>query len=107
MTMHMHLGELTFETARPLIGTTFEVTCADGRTTALTLDEALPYDLPARQQRGAPKRRPFSLYLVGDPAIVLPQGTYTLRAPAATFENLFIVPIGRDGSATEYEAVFT
>ena len=29
------------------------------------------------------------------------------RSEAMTFENLFVVPIGRDAQATEYEAVFT
>ena len=103
----MHLGDLTIEITKPLVGTTFTLTLEDGRTTTMKLDEALPYDVRQRRRRAAPKREPFSLYFLGDPAIVLPQGMYTLRSEAMTFENLFIVPIGRDAQATEYEAVFT
>jgi Domain of unknown function (DUF6916) len=32
---------------------------------------------------------------------------YTLRCDTLTIDKLFIVPIGQDGDATEYEAVFT
>jgi len=93
--------------AQPLVGTTFTLMLEDGRITTMKLDEALPYDLRQRRRRAAPKRESFSLYFLGDPAIVLPQGMYTFRSEAMTFENLFIVPIGRDEQATEYEAVFT
>jgi len=105
--MRMDLGDLTFEAAKPLVGTTFEVTLENGRTTTLRLDEALPYEVRQRRQRTKPKRDAFALYLLGDPSLVLPQGMYTLRGREATFENLFIVPIGQDETATEYEAVFT
>jgi hypothetical protein len=54
-----------------------------------------------------PKREPFALYFLGSPDLVLPQGSYTLRAGAATFEDIFLVPVGQDAEATEYEAVFT
>src|SRR5262249_7508609 len=102
----MDLGDLTIEIAQPLVGTTFTLMLEDGRTTTMTLDEALPYDLRQRRRRTAPKRAPFSLYFLGDPAIMLPQGMYTFRSEAITFEHLFIVPIGHDAQATEYEAVF-
>ncbi len=105
----MNLAELTVESAAPLAGTTFEATLADGRTVALKLDEALRYDRPARRTRGSrPSRREsFALYFLGPPDPVLPQGTYTLRSPAATFEQIFLVPVGRDDEAAEYEAIFT
>ena len=38
---------------------------------------------------------------------MLAQAIYTFRGETVTFEKLFIVPIGQDGGATEYEAVFT
>jgi len=103
----MYLGDVTIEIAQLLVGTTFTLTLEDGRTTTMKLDEALPYDLRQRRRRAAPKRAPFSLYFLGDPAIVLPQGMYTFYSEAMTFEHLFIVPIARDAQATEYEAVFT
>ena len=107
----MDLRDLTIETAKPLEGTTFQVTLPDGGTTPMTLDEVLPFERAGhrrtRTRAGAmPLRAPFSLYLLGDPSILLPQGMYTLRSEAETLENVFIVPIGRDDQATEYEAVF-
>jgi hypothetical protein len=105
----MHLAELTIEKAKTLEGTIFEITLDDGRSTTMKLEEALPYELrqPRRARMREPKRTAFSLFFSGDPAIVLPQGMYAFRSEAATFESLFIVPIGRDDQATEYEAVFT
>jgi len=38
---------------------------------------------------------------------VLPQGSYDLRSDAASFEDMFLVPVGQDNEGTEYEAVFT
>jgi len=106
----MNLAELTLETAKPLEGLVFEVPL-EGRTTSLRLDEALAFE---RSQRRAtrssgpkPKREPFALYFLGTPDEVLPQGMYTLRNDMATLEGVFIVPVGRDEQATEYEAVFT
>jgi len=106
----MDLGELTLEKALALVGTNFEVTLPDGATTNMKLDEALTLDVRQRRRtRGAPvpKREPFSLYFLGDPKVLLPQGTYDFRSEAVQFENLFIVPIGQDEEGTEYEAVFT
>ena len=107
----MDLRDLTIETAKPLEGTTFQVTLPDSRTTTMTLEEVLPYESASRRRTRARAgarsfRAPFSLYILGDPAIVLPQGMYTLRSERETLENVFIVPIGRDDHATEYEAVF-
>jgi hypothetical protein len=103
----MDLADLTIDTIKQYLGTTFDVPLQDGATTTLKLDAALPYELRQRRQRVQPKRAPFSLVLLGDPALILPQGMYALRSEALTLEGLFIVPIGRDDQATEYEAVFT
>ena len=106
----MELSDLTLDRARALAGTTFAVGLPDGASTTVVLDEALPYDLrPHRRARAGhvPRRDPFALYFLGDPAMILPQGTYRLESATATFEMLFIVPIGHDAQATEYEAVFT
>lgn len=98
---------MTIEAIKPYVGTTFEVPLPDGTATQLTLDAALPYEVRQRRPSRQPKREPFSLYLLGDPSMILPQGMYELRSEAMTFDNLFIVPVGRDEKATEYEAVFT
>jgi uncharacterized protein DUF6916 len=104
----MHLGDLTIEFAQTLVGTTFEVTLGDGGTTAMKLEAAAPYEVQRRGGRRAttPKRTPFSLYFLGDPTLVVPQGMYAFRSATVSFENLFIVPISQDAEATEYEAVF-
>ena len=105
----MNLRELTIEKAKELEGTTFDVPLEDGKTTTLRLDEVASYALQSRRRsRGPePKREPFALYLLGDPSFVLPQGMYTLRSAATTLDGVFLVPIGQDEKATEYEAVFT
>ena len=105
----MDLGELTLEKAKALQGTKFELSLGDGSTTMITLDEALPFDVRQRRRtraRYTPKRDPFALYFLGEPSLIVPQGSYTFRAETVTFEMLFIVPVGQDDQATEYEAVF-
>jgi hypothetical protein len=104
----MDLAELTIETAKPLVGTKFEVTLPDGGTTTMTLEEALPFEVNERRrarQAAVRKRAPFSLYFTA-PLPALPQAMYTLRAEAVTMESVFLVPVGADGEVAEYEAVF-
>lgn len=105
----MDLGELTIETARPLVGTTFAVSLPEGGTASLKLDDVQTLDVRQRRRARAPqpKREPFSLYFLGEPSLILPQGTYDFSSSAVQFDGLFIVPIGRDDEFTEYEAVFT
>lgn len=104
------LGELTLERAKSLQGMQFDMDLPDGRTVTMRLDDAVSYDVRQRRRpRSAPvpKREPFGIYLLGSPSEVIPQGTYTLHCDAAVLENVFIVPVGQDAEATEYEAVFT
>lgn len=105
----MDLSALTYETAKPLEGITFDVALPDGTNLPIKLEEVLLYETRQRRQvRGkAPRRAPFSMFFAGPASPILPQAIYTLRAPGVTFEKLFVVPIGQDGEATEYEAVFT
>jgi hypothetical protein len=106
----MNLSELTIEKAKPLEGLVFEVALENGRSTSMRLDEALPFERSQRRRtRSAgpiPKREPFALYFLGPTDEVLPQGMYTFRNDMVTLENVFIVAVGRDQEATEYEAVF-
>jgi hypothetical protein len=103
----MDLADVTIEGIQPYVGTTFEVPLEEGKTTTMKLDSALAYEVRQRKSRFQPKRTPFSIYLHGDPSLILPQGMYSLRSEALTLENVFLVPIGRDEEATEYEAIFT
>jgi hypothetical protein len=105
----MDLAALTYETAKPLEGTAFQVELPDGTVVPMTLEEVLQNETRQRRRpRGhTPRREPFSLYFVGPASPVLPQAMYTFRGDTHTIEKLFIVPVGQDGDATEYEAVFT
>lgn len=107
----MDLGDLTLDIAKPLVGTKFDVALPEGRTTSMTLDDVQTLDVRQRRRPRSnapkPKREPFSLYFLGDPSMVVPQGTYDFRSDALQLDQLFIVPIGQDEEATEYEAVFT
>lgn len=102
----MNLGELTIDAVKPLIGLEFTLVLPDGSTTTLKLEEALKFETSQRRRKTPPKREAFSIYFAGDPSITLPQGMYLLRNEAATFDGVFLVPVGRDETATEYEAVF-
>jgi len=104
----MDLGEITLETAQPLVGTLFQVTLDDGNTVEMKLTEAVPFELPRRSARGAKqmKRLPFAIYFLGPREPILPQRMYDLRSDNVELPNLFIVPVGRDEEGTEYEAVF-
>lgn len=106
----MDLRELTLELAMPLVGTVFQLERPAKETISLKLEEVLPYEThQRRRQRGAPdvKRQPFALYFVAQTVDPPEQGMYTLRSEAATFDDLFIVPVGKDETGVEYEAVFT
>lgn len=107
----MDLGELTIATAKTFEGKTFEVSLPDGSKVNMTLDEVMAFPTSAgRRRRNAPsdrKREPFSLFFVGPPETILPQGMYTFESPELSLGGLFIVPIGKDETGTDYEAVFT
>ena len=107
----MDLSELTLEAAKPFEGKTFEVSLPDGNKVSMTLEEVVEYPLRvARRRRNAlasSQRAPFSLFFVGPPELVLPQGMYKFESPDLTLPELFIVPVSNDETGTEYEAVFT
>jgi hypothetical protein len=65
----------------------------------LVLEAAEP--LPASPREGGG----FRLVFRGPREPVLPQAIYPLRTGDEAHE-IFIVPIGQDGSGTQYEAVF-
>jgi hypothetical protein len=103
----MHLGDLTIDNAQPLVGTTFTIPLPDGATTTVKLDDVVKFEIRQRRRRTPPRREAFSLFFLGDPALVLAQGMYDLHSETETLKRVFLVPVGRDEAATEYEAVFT
>ncbi len=48
----------------------------------------------------------FSLTFVGPPDSVYPQAVYAVSHESAGQTSIFIVPVGRDASGTQYEAVY-
>lgn len=52
-------------------------------------------------------RQPFSLVFAGPPAPVLPQQTYRLSHPRHPALDIFLVPVGADASAVQYQAIFS
>jgi hypothetical protein len=53
----------------------------------------------------SPQTQSFRLEFRGPFEPILPQATYTLRRHGAAVE-VFIVPVARDRSGTQYEAIF-
>jgi Domain of unknown function (DUF6916) len=106
----MDLASLTYDAAKALEGAPFRIELANGTVVSMRLDEVLPYESRARRRSRTaetPRRDPFALYFLGPTSPILPQAIYTFRGDTVTFDQLFIVPIGQDGEATEYEAVFS
>ena len=92
--------DLTHALFAGLTGDRFEVSDADGNagdTLVLTQVE---------EKGSAFGREAFSLLFRGAAALVLPQGIWLVRHAALGEQAIFLVPIGRDGEGTTYQAVF-
>jgi uncharacterized protein DUF6916 len=90
--------ELTQATFAPHVGSPFRVHVGDSEL-ELTLVEV-------SDVRVSPRVEAFSLEFRGPAASPLPQAEYQFDHPVIGELALFIVPVGRDGDALEYEAVF-
>lgn len=89
---------LTHATFAPHAGTTFRV-LVEPAPLVLQLAEV-------SELRGGPRVETFSLEFRGPLDALLPQGEYQFEHDVIGTFALFIVPVGRDESASEYEAVF-
>ncbi|HEX2052532.1 MAG TPA: hypothetical protein VHJ78_02245 [Actinomycetota bacterium] len=98
------LDSFTAETFRPLVGQTF-VLRAGGERLELQLAEVNLLGSAARVSESS--RNPFSLLFHGPVEPVWGQRTYPVEIPALGEFDLFLVPIGPDGGAMRYEAIFT
>jgi hypothetical protein len=92
------MAALTIDDFTPHVGTTYEVDL-DGAAVTLTLEEARPLPQSVREAGS------FALLFRGPPEPMLPQAIHTLRS-AGRSDEIFITPVARDQSGTEYEAVF-
>jgi len=92
----------TLERFSPLVGDDrFELQLDDGSACSAALVEAKALPTPAFQGR-----QPFSLLFEGPPQPTLPQRIYRLSHPQLDAMDIFLVPVGRTQTATQYEAVF-
>ena len=85
----MDLAALTYETAKALEGTAFQIELPDGTVVPMKLDEVLLYETRQRRRpRGRmPRREPFSLYFLGPVSPILPQAMYTFRGETVTLRE--------------------
>ena len=90
--------ELTQTTFAPHVGSSFRVHVGDSEL-ELTLVEV-------SDVRVSPRVEVFSLEFHGPAASPLPQAEYQFDHPIVGEFSLFIVPVGGDGDALQYEAVF-
>jgi hypothetical protein len=93
------LDKLTKETFLPHLDALFRLTSVEPAL------ELRLVEVEARWGSG-PRREPFSLIFLGPREPVLPQRIYRLEQEDLGPMELFLVPIGRDGSGTRYEAAF-
>jgi hypothetical protein len=98
------LEDFTLETFAGLVGEAFRVTLDDGSMLELRLASATAS--PSRPNVAPPRRAPFSTVFHGPPEPILPQRTYPFQNNTLGEFEMFIVPIGPEGSAMQYEAVF-
>ena len=73
----------------------------------LELELASVTDLSRGELAARPARTPFSAIFHGPPEPVLPQRIYRLSDDELGELEIFIVPIGPEGDAMQYEAIFT
>jgi hypothetical protein len=100
------LDRLTVDDFRPALGAGLVLDDGAGLTldVRLTAAETYPPGAPAADAEG--RRTPFSLTFRGPVDPVLAQRIYRLQLERLGALELFLVPVGRDGDGTHYEAVF-
>ena len=99
----MTLATLTGELLQPLVGQTFKVTLASGRS----VDGSLRA-VDVRAPIAGRARAPFSFVLrVPGPRAEAQQGTIRVEHVAIGALDVFAVPIGQDGDAILWQAVFS
>lgn len=96
------LDDATRDTFASCSAKTYRVELEEGHTVELELIEAA--DVGSRRKSG---RQPFSVLFKGPPEPLLPQRTYRLRNDELGELELFLVPVGADAEAVDYEAIFT
>jgi hypothetical protein len=92
------MSALTIDYFSGHVGTAYEIE-AGGGTYSLTLEEARPLPHSIRESGS------FALLFRGPADPVLPQSIYSFRREGGD-ADIFITPVARDASGTQYEAIF-
>lgn len=98
------LDQLTIDNFEPLTGSSFWVEFPNGAKVELRLErvgKVMESELAQLQ------RQPFSLYFVGPKSFLLKQHTYRVTHESMEPMEIFLVPVGEQKDAYQYEAVFT
>jgi hypothetical protein len=97
------IEDFTPATFSELVGEPFELSLDDGSAFELEVVSVTPAPTHPGEAR---QREPFAVVFRGPVEPVLPQRIYAFEHEAVGAFELFIVPIGPDGSGMQYEAVF-
>lgn len=98
------LDQLTVESFEPHVGSSFWVEFPTDGKVELRLTRAAKV---MESEAVRLHRHPFSLYFIGPLSYKLPQQIYHLTHPSMEAMDIFLVPVGADAQAYQYEAVFT
>ena len=98
------LDQLTIETYEPHVGSSFWVEFPNGAKVELRLVRAAKV---MESEAAQLPRHPFSLYFLGPKSFLLKQHVYHVTHEKLEPIDIFVVPIGEQGDAYQYEAVFT
>ena len=96
------LDTLTLDHWRECVGQSFRVRLDQETEIDLKLTSATPLGAESGY-----RRQPYSLLFAGPLTPLLPQATYTLQNESMGELGIFLVPIGPQGQAMRYEAIFT
>jgi hypothetical protein len=95
---------ISLSTFAPRIGDTFRVPITNGDSYPLTLVEATALPTRAHPNR---QRDPFQLKFRGPGPTYLVQQTHDVQHDELGTIAMFLVPVGQDGTAFIYQAVYT
>ena len=97
---------LTFDLFEGRVGEGFDISLPDGPAIRTELVEAVETGVPGGTGPDGQQRNQFSLVFRGPMQPVLPQSIVGVDHADLGHHDLFVVPIGPDGSGMRYQAVF-
>jgi hypothetical protein len=100
------LDKLSVDDFTPAVGQRFVADLDGTGSLDLELVKAATFEAGAAARDESGTRSPFNVQFRGPAEPILPQRIYRLENDHVGTLEIFLVPIGNDGSATSYEAVF-